>query len=787
MNIQLTNFKCHDSLVLSFPDKAAVLICGQSGQGKSSIIQGIAWVLYGCIKKIAPFKATSIKTTVVLTLDNMVITRTKNPKYLSITHNTQHYENQEAQKKIDNLFGVYDVWLATSYVMQKKENFFLDTSNTKKMEVLNSIVFQHELPSTFITIIDKALEKNKYLQEVKLDLLNKKLSLFNEEELNLTANVIDYDKTINDLNKSKQELQSLMDVKKQRDINLAIKNNKEIELQQLQIDMLHLNNKYYFDYPDDILLCILDKDIVTKDDVDYVENIVKVLSLNNDKLKEKNRLEDKLSSLTATNENYTNDYLEKIIKEEHIYNANDEILRMYELPHDQHEINECIAYFYEIINSQDYLALEEKMNTLVKQYDALENNVNIDTFIVENEALKVKLNNYTEQVKNASNALECPHCHCHVLLQQQKLIKVDSLNENETIRIKKEIDIMAKEIYNNNIFIQSYHKDAAMKTELAKQIETIKTSLSTMSKPVYFQLLTFDEKEQTFDSIRKLKNVVIINKPTITSVTIKNAIEYHDCLEQFNAIKLDYDHAYDVKKLSDIYKKLKEKMYKHNNITEQINKIMKKINSIVIVNDPEEQIISTKNNIVHLELALVNHKKALKVIKEHDELSAFRGEVMSISQKLEDLSTLKQYAIDIECKILQNIIDNINVSLFDICNMLFQDCVVELSLYKTLKNKQENTKPFVHFTIYQKGNVHDSTNELSGGELDRLSLAITLALHKLSPCPFIMFDELAASLNDDQKNIVINTIKEHTNCTTLYVQHGGIQGVFDTVINVDTF
>src|SRR5688572_931975 len=125
MNLQLTNFKCYDNLNLTFPAKGAVLICGQSSAGKSTILSAIAWVLYGNIKKIAPFKSATIKTTVVLTMDNIIILRTKNPKYLSFTYNSVVLENEEAQKKIDQLFGVYDVWLATSYVMQKKENYFL--------------------------------------------------------------------------------------------------------------------------------------------------------------------------------------------------------------------------------------------------------------------------------------------------------------------------------------------------------------------------------------------------------------------------------------------------------------------------------------------------------------------------------------------------------------------------------------------------------------------------------------------------------------------------------------
>ncbi len=54
---------------------------------------------------------------------------------------------------------------------------------------------------------------------------------------------------------------------------------------------------------------------------------------------------------------------------------------------------------------------------------------------------------------------------------------------------------------------------------------------------------------------------------------------------------------------------------------------------------------------------------------------------------------------------------------------------------------------------------------MSGGEGDRASLALTLALNRLSSCPLLMLDESIASLDLNMKEAAIRTIRENTNNT----------------------
>ena len=52
MKLILKNFRCYESQVFDFHDKGLILISGQSGLGKSTILNAIQFCLFGIGKKI---------------------------------------------------------------------------------------------------------------------------------------------------------------------------------------------------------------------------------------------------------------------------------------------------------------------------------------------------------------------------------------------------------------------------------------------------------------------------------------------------------------------------------------------------------------------------------------------------------------------------------------------------------------------------------------------------------------------------------------------------------------
>ncbi len=76
-------------------------------------------------------------------------------------------------------------------------------------------------------------------------------------------------------------------------------------------------------------------------------------------------------------------------------------------------------------------------------------------------------------------------------------------------------------------------------------------------------------------------------------------------------------------------------------------------------------------------------------------------------------------------------------------------------------------------------------NQLSGGEADRVSLALTLAMCRLSKSPILMLDESLSTLDTTTKEMAIKAMTHFTQNlgkTIIVIDHAAIQGNFDNTV-----
>ena len=84
-------------------------------------------------------------------------------------------------------------------------------------------------------------------------------------------------------------------------------------------------------------------------------------------------------------------------------------------------------------------------------------------------------------------------------------------------------------------------------------------------------------------------------------------------------------------------------------------------------------------------------------------------------------------------------------------------------------------------------NVVPDISILSGGEYDRLVLAIVLTFSEFFKLPFLFLDEIVNSLDIYTTQKVVQFIHQHypANQTIIYVGHQMIRGMFDSIICLD--
>jgi DNA repair exonuclease SbcCD ATPase subunit len=165
------------------------------------------------------------------------------------------------------------------------------------------------------------------------------------------------------------------------------------------------------------------------------------------------------------------------------------------------------------------------------------------------------------------------------------------------------------------------------------------------------------------------------------------------------------------------------------------------------------------------------------------ELEKKRNEVIECQTDMVSLQKLKIKAIETECKQLEDTVNNINTVLETTLPIFFNDPITfRLLLYK-INKKSGGTKPGINIEISYKGCLYDNINNLSGGEGDRISLALLLALNSVSNSPMILLDECVASLDGELKESCIEAIKRIPNKTVITVDHDdSMEGFYDSVI-----
>lgn len=806
MLLKLEGFKCYVDNNFEFPDKGTTLLNGASGQGKTTLLQSISWALYGGMRGVENNTGSSKKCAVTFKYDNITVYRQKKPNLLRITVNNKIYENEVAQEMINKKFTSKELWYTCCYIEQKQRCALLSGSTTERMEILNKLSFNDEKPEKYIekisekySIVDKEFNTLKSKLEIKNSIYEKDLHK-RKPKKNIILPLNDIQKNITNEQENIKNLQKIV-YEYQKSLGIKSHLNNEISKLQLQLSKI----------PDTI-------NCPNSDDFNEAYNNMKTRHLNLINCK---NLINELNNLNKDLNNLENDILKydeilKDVKCEEIP-SNELIWKIKQIEKDyEYGINECkklnIKFDQNVIDDNIKILQEElsfalnldkqldtynKYKSILNQYNKLEvthdDIINLNDFENRQQELKKLIN----ECKKGKDSLLCPHCNQYVRYLNSKLVSVDHkpISNEEIMNYEKELNKLSIKI--NNV---------RQAQQFENQMNTLLSICGDVKQYENVHRINPSNIQQNLNVLFKIKYV---DKPKISSGMCEILYKNHQLNERKLNFKLksqeliDKISKYDIdtnlifdEEINNILKEMQNykqdfqvKCENFKNI-QRINKLLddyqEQLKILPNMNDNCIDLLEeSKKHLKNLEMEYDEIMYSNEIISKHSELSKMQEQLIKLEKDKMSLVKLKNTALYVECLQLQDTVDTINIIMNDMLSKFFTEPInVTLSLHKELKTQKNTQKREVNLKISYKGCEYDSVNQLSGGEGDRVSLALILALNNVCSSPFLLLDECMTAFDQSLKEMTIHALKNYPYKNIICVDHSSIEGFYDKTITI---
>lgn len=807
LKLTLKNFKCYENKEFLF-DKGFTLIEGQSGTGKTTILQAIIFVLYGKGTNLKMIGKTSCS--VQLEFENLTVLRSKSPNKLLVN---DIIEGDEAQSLINTKFG--DTFENISYISQTSLNSFILMKPDEKLEFLEKFVF-NDIDLSNIKVRNKA-EINKRKDDLSKTIHNLELTIKMFEEI-------------------EEPLKVDFPIKSSQNNYEKIAKNEQIKLKNCNVRIKKLKNeitKLQEEYNDLKILNTFIKD--KHDNIDNLSSYLNVLSLeeqnsayNNQSLIEykerlkillsKNKLVDKKEQFLENSEKldlmknveinkytkdlndisnnlwkeYSREECENIIEETKEYLKDAKLISSYK--------NRLKEYFVDT----DELSIKKlERDTLLKEIDIFKKKYNkkfiyncpscdsklqiIDNILsihednILEEDLEMNIQEIETNIKNRENKLK--KLDNFIITQEDKLEKFKKIEKEMNDILSQYEDEIDEDILNENLENIKIYYDFQIKQE--KKIIDVNNILSTENFSSSLKIFSKGIDKLKLE-IKELENICGENYEILKEEELRNLI----IKEERNKETID-------RLLEEKNKRHEELLKNKKNIEtlkqDHINKYQKINNDNDIqseIKNKEKQILDQENDInIHTE-NLIQIDKYNKYMEDFKKYSDFKNKINVLEntekedrKKYNAAILLKEKILEAESIAILNIIEIINNHSQIYLEYFFIENPILVKL-KSFKETKKDNKPQINIDIEYKG-METDLSSLSGGELSRVILAFTLALSEIFNSPILLLDESTASLDQDTTTIVFEAIKENfKNKIVLIVAHQVVLGIFDKIIKI---
>lgn len=770
----MNNFMTYHKSRVKIPKNSMTLINGPSGAGKTSILEAFMFVLYNTVKK--PSKFGTKKCSVWLFVGDFVAYRQHAPKLLKVW-NAGEFIQEEAQQQINARFGIKEVFTAASYMPQGMLSPFLGSNDSVKLEIIREIAFRGGEGADLKEPISLKLEELKKRVigiTAQLELSVETIKRFDRENPSIVS-IEKPNDTREAVNKAKVIRAQIEDIESR--IEEAIRAETGISMFNSQIQE-----------SEELMSSLKEKiEAIDKESLDAeLEDIeLKLSEISKGEIDGEKMAAIQKYKIWEDLQRRNNERLESLQLK--IGKISDELVQFFKLESIDiahvRELSVKLSGVRQKLTESSILLEQIGCKTLEEAEEKLE-----EARVAMNEALAAE-KEVTEKIALArlSNKMKCPHCNNGVIMSSdgRSLEKYASKSQGLSAMIGggKEVEVPYIDVsYQDGIEASrsaTEAREAFAKIETVVQTAREKSSIDSDINPseavkkidVLERYIRLDSDiEDLLKQIEESK----VNPPENIDIKESNAEEKKALEERRDEIR---DTFVLYAKLQSSYESAKSK---YSNFSSMLESLSVKTSSDEL--KKEKALLSQKVDLL-LHLSSSSDLAARRSVLQNT-MNEKAIEVKRIVKEKEACERLLKLAGKAERLFLQDIVDKINAIISQCLQNLFPDSAisVELSTTTPFKTKSGIRQRF-NLKVFYNNTEYSSPNQLSGGERARVSLAITIALNKISGSPFLFLDETLSSLDTELKSEAAALLKKLSETKTcIVISHEETEGLYDNVL-----